>query len=71
MAVVTQEFPVAPADVWDVLQDGWRYSNWVVGTSHMRAVASMTSCVARSSFSRRRLSMRWRRASNEPGPAPL
>lgn len=38
MAVVTQELPVAPDDVWDVLRDGWRYSNWVVGTSHMRAV---------------------------------
>ena len=24
--------------VWDVLADGWRYTNWVVGTSHMRAV---------------------------------
>lgn len=25
-------------DVFDVLSDGWRYSNWVVGTSHMYAV---------------------------------
>jgi uncharacterized protein YndB with AHSA1/START domain len=24
--------------VFDVLADGWAYSNWVVGTSHMRAV---------------------------------
>ncbi|MCW2539541.1 MAG: polyketide cyclase/dehydrase [Frankiales bacterium] len=29
----------APADaVFAVLADGWSYSNWVVGTSHMRAV---------------------------------
>lgn len=27
-----------PSDVFAVLSDGWRYSNWVVGTSHMRAV---------------------------------
>jgi uncharacterized protein YndB with AHSA1/START domain len=25
-------------DVFEVLSDGWRYSNWVVGTSHMYAV---------------------------------
>lgn len=25
-------------DVFNVLSDGWRYSNWVVGTSHMYAV---------------------------------
>jgi hypothetical protein len=25
-------------DVFAVLRDGWTYSNWVVGTSHMRAV---------------------------------
>jgi uncharacterized protein YndB with AHSA1/START domain len=24
--------------VWAVLADGWLYTNWVVGTSHMRAV---------------------------------
>lgn len=24
--------------VWAVLADGWVYTNWVVGTSHMRAV---------------------------------
>ena len=26
------------AQVWSVIADGWSYSNWVVGTSHMRAV---------------------------------
>jgi uncharacterized protein YndB with AHSA1/START domain len=26
------------ATVWDVLADGWKYTNWVVGASHMRAV---------------------------------
>lgn len=24
--------------VWDVLSDGWLYSGWVVGTSHIRSV---------------------------------
>ena len=28
----------APSDVFAVLADGWSYSNWVVGTSHIRAV---------------------------------
>ena len=27
-----------PAEVWDVLADGFRYPGWVVGASHMRAV---------------------------------
>jgi uncharacterized protein YndB with AHSA1/START domain len=27
-----------PRDVFAVLADGWTYSNWVVGTSHIRAV---------------------------------
>lgn len=26
------------SDVWAVLGNGWGYSNWVVGTSHVRAV---------------------------------
>jgi hypothetical protein len=29
---------VAPRVVFAVLADGWSYSDWVVGTSHMRAV---------------------------------
>jgi uncharacterized protein YndB with AHSA1/START domain len=28
----------SPSEVFAVLADGWLYSNWVVGTSHMRAV---------------------------------
>lgn len=38
MATVTRTLSVPPEQVWEVLSDGWRYSNWVVGTSHMRAV---------------------------------
>jgi hypothetical protein len=38
MATVRRHVNATPADVWDVLSDGWRYGNWVVGTSHMRAV---------------------------------
>ena len=29
---------LADHEVFDVLSDGWTYSNWVVGTSHIRAV---------------------------------
>jgi hypothetical protein len=38
MAVNRTHTDAAPSAVWDVLADGWTYSNWVVGTSHMRAV---------------------------------
>ena len=38
MATVTRRIEASPEAVYGVLADGWRYSNWVVGTSHMRAV---------------------------------
>jgi uncharacterized protein YndB with AHSA1/START domain len=38
MAPVRHRVNATPAAVFDVLRDGWAYSNWVVGTSHMRAV---------------------------------
>ena len=38
MATVTAPIHVSPQAVFTVLADGWLYSNWVVGTSHMRAV---------------------------------
>lgn len=38
MATVTRRMHATRHDVFAVLADGWRYSNWVVGTSHMRAV---------------------------------
>ncbi len=40
MAVTSTRTSATPAAVWDVLRDGWMYSNWVVGTSHMRAVGA-------------------------------
>lgn len=40
MATVTRVIAASPAQVFAVLADGWSYSNWVVGTSHMRAVES-------------------------------
>lgn len=40
MAVTDAFTPASPDAVWEVLCDGWMYSNWVVGTSHMRAVGS-------------------------------
>lgn len=38
MAVNTLDVHASRSAVFDVLADGWTYSNWVVGTSHMRAV---------------------------------
>ena len=38
MATVTAHIDVAPSEVYSVLANGWYYSGWVVGTSHMQAV---------------------------------
>ncbi|MCW2547824.1 MAG: hypothetical protein JWN96_2284 [Mycobacterium sp.] len=38
MATVTKHINATPAAVYEVLSDGWEYSQWVVGTSHVRAV---------------------------------
>lgn len=38
MAVNTVRINASRQAVWDVLADGWTYTSWVVGTSHMRAV---------------------------------
>jgi uncharacterized protein YndB with AHSA1/START domain len=38
MATVSAHIKASPADVFAVLADGWTYTQWVVGTSHMRAV---------------------------------
>jgi uncharacterized protein YndB with AHSA1/START domain len=38
MATVTKHINAPPAAVYEVLSDGWEYSQWVVGTSHVRAV---------------------------------
>jgi uncharacterized protein YndB with AHSA1/START domain len=40
MARVDRFIAASPVQVFAVLADGWAYSNWVVGTSHMRAVES-------------------------------
>jgi Polyketide cyclase / dehydrase and lipid transport len=40
MSTVTRSIKASPPEVFAVLADGWAYSNWVVGTSHMRAVDS-------------------------------
>lgn len=40
MATVTVHIKASPAAVFRVLADGWTYSQWVVGTSHIRAVDS-------------------------------
>ncbi len=38
MATVSRVVAVTTADLFAVLSDGWTYSGWVVGTSHIRAV---------------------------------
>ncbi|MEJ3748900.1 SRPBCC family protein [Actinomycetes bacterium KLBMP 9797] len=38
MAVVEQTVAATPARIWAILCDGWTYSDWVVGTAHIRAV---------------------------------
>jgi hypothetical protein len=35
---VTRDVPLGPSDVFAVLADGWSYSGWVVGNSHIRDV---------------------------------
>ncbi|AEB43977.1 MULTISPECIES: SRPBCC family protein [Micromonospora] len=38
MAIVQQVIKAPVQQVWAVLADGWTYSDWVVGTAHMRNV---------------------------------
>jgi uncharacterized protein YndB with AHSA1/START domain len=38
MATTSTHIDATRQEVFAVLSDGWLYSNWVVGTSHMRAV---------------------------------
>ncbi|MDX1886100.1 SRPBCC family protein [Mycolicibacterium sp. 120270] len=35
---VTRDIRTSCSQVWDVVADGWTYSQWVVGNSRMRAV---------------------------------
>lgn len=50
MATNTRKIAATPARVWDVLSDGWMYSNWVVGASHMRAVETEWPAVGSKLF---------------------
>jgi uncharacterized protein YndB with AHSA1/START domain len=38
VAIVEKVIGAPPQQVFDVLADGWTYSDWVVGTTHMRDV---------------------------------
>ncbi|TCB95988.1 SRPBCC family protein [Micromonospora zingiberis] len=38
MAIVQRVIEAPVQQVWAVLADGWTYSDWVVGTAHMRNV---------------------------------
>lgn len=40
MATVSAHIKASPTEVYRVLSDGWTFAQWVVGTSHMRAVES-------------------------------
>jgi uncharacterized protein YndB with AHSA1/START domain len=37
-AITTKELPVPPDTVWQLLADGRKYADWVVGASHVRDV---------------------------------
>ncbi len=47
---VTHTIQATPAAVFAVLGDGWLYSGWVVGTSHMRAVQDSWPAVGAKLF---------------------
>ncbi|MEU2615747.1 SRPBCC family protein [Micromonospora sp. NPDC007271] len=38
MAIVEKVIDAPPERIFDVLADGWTYSDWVVGTAHVRGV---------------------------------
>lgn len=38
MVTVSRRCSVAPRHVWEVLENGWSYASWVVGTQRIRAV---------------------------------
>jgi uncharacterized protein YndB with AHSA1/START domain len=38
VAIVERVIPAPPERVFEVLKDAWSYSDWVVGTAHIRAV---------------------------------
>jgi hypothetical protein len=38
VAVTRRVIPTTPENVFAVLADGWTYSDWVVGTAHIRSV---------------------------------
>src|SRR6187402_2311181 len=40
MSTVSRKVEAGPDQVYAVLADGWAYSNWVTGTSHIRAVGA-------------------------------
>ena len=50
MATATRRTTATPEAVWAVLADGWMYANWVVGTSHMRAVEATWPAVGSKLF---------------------
>ncbi|KIS26426.1 polyketide cyclase [Arthrobacter sp. SPG23] len=41
MATVSKSFLTPPADVWNVIANGWLYSGWVVGASRIRDVDAL------------------------------
>lgn len=47
---VTHTIQATPAAVFAILGDGWLYSGWVVGTSHMRAVQDSWPAVGAKLF---------------------
>jgi uncharacterized protein YndB with AHSA1/START domain len=50
MAEVSTHIGASPTKVYAVLANGWYYSEWVVGTSHMRAVEATWPAVGSRLF---------------------
>ncbi len=50
MATIATYIGVAPSQVYAVLANGWYYSGWVVGTSHMQAVEDTWPAVGSQLF---------------------
>ena len=50
VATVNTYIDASPAQVFAVLAEGWYYSDWVVGTSHVRAVESTWPAVGSKLF---------------------
>ena len=54
MATVTTHIGVSPTAVYAVLANGWHYSGWVAGTSHMQRGGGVMASSGKPAVSRER-----------------